>query len=451
MVMFKRYEQYMDSGLAHIGEVPNNWGMKKLKYISNVQLSNVDKKSVEGEVPVRLCNYVDVYYNNTISEYLDFMQATAKGDQIKRFRLRKNDVLITKDSESPNDIAIPAWVERDLEDVLCGYHLAHIRPGNRMNGRYLFYCFDSLRIREQYYALANGVTRFGLSKDDINNALFYVPKVDEQIQIANFLDQKTTEIDNLIADKDKLITLLEEQRQVIITEAVTKGLNPDVKMKDSGVEWIGEIPDHWEKRKLTWIFNVIGSGTTPTSDNTDYYDGETPWLNTGDLNDGYISSTSKSVTKLALNEFTSLRIFPINSLVLAMYGATIGKLGITKIETTTNQACCVMASPVDSDVRFLFYWFLGNRNEIINLSQGGGQPNISQNIIKALRIFCPPFDEQVEIAQILDKKSLEISNVVEVVKIQIDKLKEYRQSLIYEAVSGKIDVRDIAAEVIETA
>lgn len=205
--------------------------------------------------------------------------------------------------------------------------------------------------------------------------------------------------------------------------------------KDSGVEWIGEIPEGWTKRKLTWIFDVIGSGTTPTSSNTEYYDGDIPWLITGDLNDGIICSTSKTVTTLALTEYSSLKLYPENSLVVAMYGATIGKLGLTKIRTTTNQACCVMAYPINSDVRYMFYWFLGNRKEIINLSQGGGQPNISQDIIRSLRVYCPPIDEQIQIADFLDQKTAEIDSLIADKEKLIALLEEQRQAIITEAVT----------------
>lgn len=205
--------------------------------------------------------------------------------------------------------------------------------------------------------------------------------------------------------------------------------------KDSGLEWMGEVPENWTKRKLTWIFEVIGSGTTPTSSNSDYYDGDIPWLITGDLNDGIIYSTSKTVTDLALAEYSTLKVFPENSLVMAMYGATIGKLGLTEIKTTTNQACCVMARPVNADLRYLFYWLLGNRKEIINLSQGGGQPNISQNIIRSLRIYCPPIDDQVQIAIFLDHKAAEIDSLIADKINQIALLEEQRQAIITEAVT----------------
>ena len=212
--------------------------------------------------------------------------------------------------------------------------------------------------------------------------------------------------------------------------------------KDSGVEWIGEIPEHWNNKKISWIFNIIGSGTTPSTSNLEYYDGDVPWVNTGDLNDGYLYETSKMITDLALKDYSTLKFYPIDTLLIAMYGATIGKLSITKIIATTNQACCALAQPKNVNIKFIFYWFLANRNHIIAMAYGGGQPNISQNLIKSLRINLPEKHEQNAIVNFLDQKTAEIDSLVTETKNQIEKLKEYRQSLISEAVTGKIDVRE---------
>ena len=214
-------------------------------------------------------------------------------------------------------------------------------------------------------------------------------------------------------------------------------------MKDSGIEWIGYVPDKWEKCKIAWAFNTISSGTTPKSTYAKYYlDGDINWLLTGDLNDSYIHKSSKKITKLAIEDYSALKLYDENSLVLAMYGATIGKLGITKIKTTTNQACCVMSNPVNIDIKYMFYWFLANRNEIINLSQGGGQSNISQGIVKSLIFYRPIIQEQVDIVKFIDKKVLEIDELIEENKKMIELLEEYKKSLISEVVTGKIDVRN---------
>ncbi|RYZ16823.1 MAG: restriction endonuclease subunit S, partial [Sphingobacteriales bacterium] len=154
--------------------------------------------------------------------------------------------------------------------------------------------------------------------------------------------------------------------------------------KSSGVEWIGEIPAHWELRKLSRSFERIGSGTTPSVDNRSYYEGGTiNWVNTGDLNDTFLTDTARRVTDIALHEHSALRIFPAGSVVMAMYGATIGKLSMLGIPACTNQACCVLTRSDYFDNKYLFYWLATNRQHIISMAYGGGQPNISQELVKS--------------------------------------------------------------------
>lgn len=207
------------------------------------------------------------------------------------------------------------------------------------------------------------------------------------------------------------------------------------KYKDSGIAWISEIPEHWEIRKISRIFSKVGSGTTPKSGNEDYYaEIGTNWLQTGDLNDSLILNTSKKITNKALDEH-SLRLYPANSLVMAMYGATIGKLGLLNIDTTTNQACCVMCGENIQLPKYSFYNLLAARNHILTLSYGGGQPNISQDTIRAIKLPTPDKNEQAKIAKYLDWKCREVDRIVEVRERQIKLLGELRTSVICRAVT----------------
>lgn len=237
-----------------------------------------------------------------------------------------------------------------------------------------------------------------------------------------------------------MIDLLNERKQIIINRAVTKGLNPDAKMKDSGVEWIGEVPEHWDVIKTSYVFNHIGSGTTPKSSSEEFYDDNGfSFLQTGDLNDGYIKTTSRKITEKALRN-TGLKIYPQGSLVIAMYGATIGKLGILNIETTVNQACCVLPETGMMDTRFAFYVFYVAKNDLIQQSKGGGQPNISQETIRNEKIVVPPFDEQKRITDYIDNIRIPIDTAIETANNQISLLQERKQIIINEVVTGKVKV-----------
>ena len=206
--------------------------------------------------------------------------------------------------------------------------------------------------------------------------------------------------------------------------------------KDSGVEWIGEVPSHWEVMKTSLAFHGIGSGATPSTSKKEFYDDNDGyyWLQTGDLNDGLINDTSKKITKLAISQ-CNLKFYPIDSIVIAMYGATIGKVGILGIKTATNQACCVLPANKNMNFKFAFYEFLACKPALLVSAIGGGQPNISQDVIRKQKIAIPPLLEQNIIATYLDKKCSEIDNVISAQQKRIALLQELKQSVITHAVT----------------
>jgi len=211
-----------DSGTEWIGEIPEGWEIKKLKFVSDVYISNVDKKIHSNEDSVLLCNYIDVYKNEFITSNLDFMKATANIAQIKKLSINKNDVIITKDSETIEEIAIPALVSEDLKNIVCGYHLSIVRSyKEELIGQYLFRLFQSKKFSERFSINANGVTRFGISTYPIKNILILIPSKQEQIAIAEYLDKNTLKIDKTIHKIQRKIKLLEEYKKSLIHHTVT--------------------------------------------------------------------------------------------------------------------------------------------------------------------------------------------------------------------------------------
>ena len=206
--------------------------------------------------------------------------------------------------------------------------------------------------------------------------------------------------------------------------------------KDSGVEWLGDVPEHWEVWKLSHAFTQIGSGTTPKTDNRDYYEGgDIPWVNTGDFNDRELDECDKRITELAIVDHSALKTYPPGSLLIAMYGATIGKLAILNFAATVNQACCVFAGPSEIASKFMFYWFLGLREQIISLATGGGQPNISQDILRSLRVAIPVLLHQAQIVSFLDHQTSTIDDLIAEQQRLIELLQEKRQVVISHAVT----------------
>jgi len=216
------YPAYKPSGVEWLGEVPEHWEVRRLRNIAEMRVSNVDKHTKNDEQEVRLCNYVDVYKNERIRSGMAFMRATATKEEIERFGLKRGDVLITKDSEAWNDIGVPALVDDIDEDIVCGYHLALLRPfSGVVSSAYLFRALQSTAVAYQFHVEANGVTRYGLSHDAIKSVWLPIPPLPEQTAIVEYLDAQTAKIDAAMAAARREIELLREYRTRLIADVVT--------------------------------------------------------------------------------------------------------------------------------------------------------------------------------------------------------------------------------------
>lgn len=205
--------------------------------------------------------------------------------------------------------------------------------------------------------------------------------------------------------------------------------------KDSGIAWLGEIPAHWKVKKVTRLFKTIGSGTTPPSGEDHWYNGSTHWVTTSELRETIIYNTKKKVSNATLNKFTTLKVYPPGTTLIAMYGATIGRLGILGVKACTNQACCALSEPINTDGKFIYYWLWGNKAHIINLSSGGGQPNINQDKVSELRVSIPPLLEQQAIAAYLDDKTAKLDTLIANKREQVAQLETLRKFTIQHAVT----------------
>ena len=208
--------------------------------------------------------------------------------------------------------------------------------------------------------------------------------------------------------------------------------------KDSGVEGLQDLPRHWAVKKVTQLFSV-GSGTTPPTDYSEYYGGGIPWITTSELRESVVTSTGQTVTKQALETFPALNVYPEGSVAVAMYGATIGRLGVLGTPAAVNQACCVFSVPRRIDAWFWFYWLQSRRPYLISLGYGGGQPNLSQELLKSIRVPTPPLNEQRAIAAFLDRETAKIDALVAKKERLIELLQEKRTTLITQAVTKGLD------------
>jgi type I restriction enzyme S subunit len=447
----KPYSAVRESGVPWLGDVPAHWDVQRLRNAAEMRVSSVDKHTKDDEQPVRLCNYVDVYKNDRIRSGMPFMRATATVDEIERFRLRTGDVLITKDSEAWNDIGVPALVEETDDNVISGYHLALLRPfEERVEGGYLFHALQSTTVAYQFHVEANGVTRYGLSHSAIKSTWLPLPPLPEQTAIVRFLDHADRRIRRYIRAKQRLIKLLEEQKQAIIHRAVTCGLDPDVRLKPSGVEWLGEVPEHWEIWKIGH-FATVGNGSTPSRGNVAYWSGGTyPWLNSSSVKMGCITTSNQFVTDAALRECHLPRV-PSGSVLVAItgQGKTRGTAAVLTIEATINQHIAFIAPRTSSRVaaEYLRAFLVAAYSELRRISDDSGSTKgaLTCDDLRSFRVALPPLEEQHRIVKWSSEATADVESALSVATREISLLGEYRTRLIADVVTGKLDVREAAA------
>ena len=399
----------------------------KLGLISAILQSNVDKKSKPDEPAVELCNYTDVYYNDTITADLDFMKATASPDQIERLRLSEGDVIITKDSETADDIGIPAYVESTHDSLICGYHLTILRAHpQKAFPKFLYYSMLARETGEYWEKRANGVTRVSIPQQVVSSLTIPLPDLETQHRIADYLDKEISEMDALIAELEALVTNL-QSRKVLLTARITS-------QDESGKKY----PTY----PIGLLFGNIGSGTTPRGDEwyTEPSKNGIPWVTTSELREISITETKKYVTQEAIEKVPGLRTHPAGSILIAMYGATIGRFGRLSVPASCNQACCVLSNPYKIDPDFFYSSLWAKRSELILLGSGGGQPNISQDVIRRFEMPVPPIEEQRRKAKRLEQETSEMDSLIEESTQLIENLKARKTALITEVVTGRKEV-----------
>lgn len=436
---FPLYKSHKESGVDWMGPVPAHWEVLRLKDACEVFPSNVDKHAREDEPSVFLCNYTDVYYNERITPGMDFMAATATEEQIQRFTLRGGDTIITKDSETADDIAIAAYVPEDLPGVVCGYHLSMIRPREKTCGAFVKRLFDSIYAKACFAVSANGLTRVGLGQYALDNVKLPFPPPAEQHAIATFLEYETAKIDALVEEQRRLIELLKEKRQAVISRAVTKGLDPSVPMNDSGVEWLGEVPAHWTVTRISNLFadtDERGRDELPVL-SVSIHDG----VSDDELNE---AEMDRKVTR-SEDRTKYKRVLP-GDLVYNMMRAWQGGFGAVNVEGMVSPAY-VVARPKSEFPTWFIERVLRTPNAVeVMRGRSRGVTDFRLRLyweeFKDIVVPLPPLAEATLIREHVECIENRIVAAMEAAEECIATLNERRSALISAAVKGKIDVRN---------
>lgn len=415
-------EALKDSKVTWIGKIPEDWRVER---ISTLYSPRNIKVNDEDYPPLSV----------TMRGILPQLETVAKTDDHGNRKLvKKGDFVINSRSDRRGSCGISNY------DGSVSLINIVLRPNSKMNPAYYNWLFHTPLFADEFYKWGHGIVDdlWTTNWQDMKNIFVTIPPLEEQEQIAIFLDEKCAEIDKLSEDTQKQIDILNEYKRSVITRAVTKGLNPSTDLKDSRVEWIGEIPDSWTITRNKYLLKETYSGGTPTASNASFYcDDGIPFVNISDMSMvDYVRSTAKFLSKAGVID-KHLRILPSGTILYSMY-ATLGHVSELKIDATISQAMLALLPDYHKiNKQFYKYSLFAASEYAIASAAGTTQMNLNAEKVINYYIALPSLAEQGQIAIFLNEKCSNINNSIDAKQEQLDKLSSYKQSIIYEYVTGK--------------
>jgi len=447
---FACYPDYKDSGVEWLGKVPGHWKTLPLsRTASKTESLFIDGDWIESkdlsDDGIRYLtsgNVGDGYYKEQGQGYISEETFTA----LTCVEVIPGDVLISR-------LNLPIGRSCLVPDlggriVTCVDNVI-VRPDTDFDRRFFVYQLTSKSHFANMENLARGTTMQRISRSVLGRVRFAFPPLPEQTQIAAFLDRETAKIDELVAEQRRLMALLKEKRQAVISHAVTQGLNPDAPLKSSGIEWLGDVPAHWDVKPMRMIANVVRGASPRPAGDPRYFGGEAvPWVTVGEITkDGsvYLTETEFFLTDEGA---THSNLFKSGTLIYSNSGATLGVPKVLSIDACANDGVVAFLN-LDNRVQAEFlYHYLASITDSIRekVKQGSGQPNLNTDIVKDLRFGLPPLPEQELIVAGITELANEFDTLTTEAQRAIDLLVERRTALISAAVTGQIDVRSAALE-----
>lgn len=410
-IQFNEYPEYKASGIEWLGDIPNHWKYAKLKYVTSCNDETLSE-STENDLEINYVEISDVTYEGGITNC-----STMKfGDSPSRARriARKEDVVI-----STVRTYLRAIAKVNEERIICSTGFAVIRA-KELNAKFLYFVLSSPGFLDQVSQYSTGVSYPAITATDLINLLIPIPPLDEQQAIAGYLDEVTGKIDALVEEKEAQVEELRSYRTSLITEAVTRGLNPDVPLRPSGIDWLGDTPAHWKTSKLKYYIE-IRNGSDPKSEGEIpvYGSGATSFKTCGEFKEGPTVLIGRKGATLHIPHWIEGRYWNVD----------------TAFDTKVIK---------DFSLRFFYYL-------TINFDYGKYKsettlPSMTQSAYENMLVPVPPITEQAQIAEYLDEKTAKIDGLIAELEAQIKDLTYYKQAVITEAVTGKVDVCDLSPE-----
>ena len=432
MGKYPAYPEYKHSGVDWLGNVPLDWDCIKLKYVADLKGNKIESYSAKKYVGME---NIESWSGRYIAK-----------DDIKPEGVATaflyDDVLFGK----LRPYLAKSWLARF--SGICSSEFLVLR-GQKVSPKFLNYYLLTEEFIEQVDSSTYGSKMPRASWDFISLLDTPVPFDTESEKIANFLDHETAKIDTLIEKQQQLIKLLKEKRQAVISHAVTKGLNPDVPMRDSGIEWLREVPEHWISTEIRYITKQMGGGT-PSKERPEFWSGDIPWVSPKDMKVDYISDAQDKITAQAIQE-SSTKLIPRGSVLIVVRGMILVHsvpVALTEREITINQDMKALLPANHVDGEFLLFFIKGLRDYILDLVEESahGTKCLRSEEFERMKIAIPELQEQIEIVAKLKSKLGVIDRLIESAEYGIGLFRERRIALISAAVTGKIDLRNWQAD-----
>lgn len=423
--MENRYDKYKDSGIAWIGEIPEHWEVCSIKQI----MKNKSIKGFPNETVLSLYRDLGVIPKDSRE---DNHNVTSEDTSNYKF-VEEGDFVINKMKAWQGSMAIS-----DYKGIVSpAYYVCKV-INSKVDKKYIHYLLRNESYKVEYMRLSTGmrIGQWDLNINDFLQINTIIPSVLEQQSIATYLDQKCGEIDELITLQEEMITKLQSYKQSVITEAVTKGLDKNVPLKDSGIEWIGEIPEHWNSYRIKYHFSVI-SGSGFKNEIQGCTDGEIPVCKASDISNAgkeIFKSSNYLSREIAIKE--GFNIIPVGSILFPKIGEAMKKnnRSIAMIECCLDNNCQAL---IPSNINCIYSYYIFKIIDMSWYDNGGTIPSINNQKLINSFIPYPPLSEQQAIADYLDQRCSEIDELISIKQQKIEKLKEYKKSLIFECVTGK--------------
>lgn len=436
-------ETMKDSGIRWIGEIPESWNTKRIKYVANLkgrigwQGLTSDEYQDEGAY---LITGVD-FLNGGIDWENCFHVPMKRWEEAKDIQIENGDLLITKDgtvgkvaivSDMPGETSLNSGVLR-------------IMPFEGYSRRFLYWVIQSEEFWNWFnYKNAGNSTIIHLYQGDFAEFVYAFPSYGQQEAIADYLDKHCAKLDSIISDLEAQIETLQKYKKSLITETVTKGLDKSAPMKDSGIDWIGKVPERWNIERLKYVAK-IKTGTTPDgNDGIIYYDDSESimWFTPGDLSESAFDlvESEKRITFESIKRY-GISEYPCNSVLLVAIGATIGKVGCAVEKSYSNQQITALM-PNRMNAKYLTYVFVSANQYIKDNALFTTLPIMNNQYIGNIKLVIPSEAEQSAIVDYLDQKCRDIDNILSTKTSELEKIKDHKSSLIFEYVTGKKSIKE---------